>query len=125
MGHNYILDKKGNPVVEPDVLKWARWFETSGMKRVVKKTSVEGYEVSTVFLGTDYSFSEKDEPTLYETMVFNKEPVTEEIMGKKLTFRKSVDLDGLFNRYHTRDESEAGHEEIATELKRKISEKEL
>lgn len=51
---NYILDEHGVPVVEPDILKWARWFEEH--KRHVAETFVGDVRISTVFLGIDHKF---------------------------------------------------------------------
>jgi hypothetical protein len=67
----YILDKNGRPVHEPDLLKWGQWFEKG--ERVVAKTFVGELEVSTVFLGLDYRFDSKGPPIVWETMVFNKD----------------------------------------------------
>lgn len=44
----YILNAKGEPVPERDLMKWARWFESKG--RIVKQEWVENVRVSTVFL---------------------------------------------------------------------------
>lgn len=96
----YILDDKGNPVEETDLMKWGEWFETAGQKRVVIKTKVGGYEVSTVFLGIDYSFEvEPHTPILYETMFFGKGERTEE------TYR-----------YATKEEAIEHHSKLVEEL---------
>lgn len=98
--HKYILDEKGNAVPEPDTLKWARWFENAGKKRILKQTEIEpGVEVSTVFLGLDYNFTEKGEPLIWETMVFG---------GK---------YNQYMNRYSTRKEAEVGHKAFVEALK--------
>lgn len=58
-------------IEEPDILKWGRWFETAN--RTVNKTYIsDDVEVSTVFLGLDYSFDDGP-PLLFETMVFGGE----------------------------------------------------
>lgn len=63
----YVLDDQGNPVPEPDVLKWGRFFEK--MQRHVALTEIQGARISTVFLGVDHSFG-GGPPVLWETMVF-------------------------------------------------------
>jgi hypothetical protein len=63
----YILDDNGNPQPEPDLMKWAMWFETAN--RRVAETVIGKTRVSTVFLGLDHSFSSPS-PVLWETMVF-------------------------------------------------------
>lgn len=93
----YILDEKGNPKEEPDLMKWAEWFEAAD--RFVAKTKTWGSEVSTVFIGLDHSFG-MGVPLLYETMVFG---------GK---------LDGEMNRYATKEEAEAGHKEMVERVKK-------
>jgi hypothetical protein len=67
----YILDERGEPVIEPDLLKWGRWFETAEEARRVADTRLEnGVRVSTVFLGLDHNFCMDGPPILWETMVF-------------------------------------------------------
>ena len=63
----YILNEKGNPVEEPDMLKWAKWFETAN--RRVAHEKIGNAEISTVFLGVNHSFG-CGKPVLWETMVF-------------------------------------------------------
>lgn len=63
----YRTDAEGQPVPEPDTMKWGTWFETAN--RVVAKTKTKDAEVSTVFLGVDHSFG-VGPPILWETMVF-------------------------------------------------------
>ena len=68
MNDKYIL-VNGIPKLEPDLMKWAQWFETAD--RRVALTEIGESRVSTVFLGIDHSFSfQKHSPVLWETMVF-------------------------------------------------------
>lgn len=89
---NYILDGK-TPVPEPDLLTWARWFETAD-RRVARTDLPHGGVVSTVFLAIDHGFGDGP-PVLFETMSF---------IGD--------DSEDYFGRYSTWDEAEAGHAEI-------------
>ena len=66
--HKYILDEHGNPRIEPDLIKWAKWFEKA--ERHVAVTHVADSKISTVFLGLDHNFSKSGPPVLWETMVF-------------------------------------------------------
>ena len=84
----YILDKLGNPVLETDVLKWARWYEKAD--RLIVEDKIGEVLISTVFLGLDHSFG-LGLPLLYETMIFG---------GKHNQFQE---------RYSTRDKTIAGH----------------
>lgn len=63
----YILIGQ-SPVPEPDLMTWARWFETAD--RIVVQTPIPGGRVSTVFLGLDHSFGMGGQPVLFETMIF-------------------------------------------------------
>lgn len=71
---NYVLDAEGNPVLEPDVVKWAKWQQSAA--RHVGYWACGDYCVSSVFLGVDHSFSSMmtgRTPVLWETMVFGLE----------------------------------------------------
>jgi hypothetical protein len=67
----YVLDAQGRPKPEPDLMKWATWFETA--ERVVKRETVGGCEVSTIFLGIDHNHSTGGPPVVWESMVFGGE----------------------------------------------------
>jgi hypothetical protein len=67
----YILDENNQPVLIEDVMEWARWFEKAD--RVVARSVVGIYTVSTVFLGTDHRW-DGGPPILWETMIFTSEP---------------------------------------------------
>ena len=88
---HYILKNK-NP--EPaELLEWAKWFET-GEHRRVRQTIISGkYNVSTVFLGLDHSYT--GPPAIFETMVFGNNK-----------------FDQYLRRYATWEEAEQGHIDI-------------
>lgn len=93
--NNYILDGK-TPVLEPDITKWAKWYEAAD--RTVAYTVVDTHEVvSTVFLGSDHQWG-IGPPLLFETMVFGGND------------------DGFMSRYSTWQEAEQGHEAIVNRL---------
>lgn len=60
----YTLDANGEPVIEPDQNKWARWINTANIH--VARDTVHGGIISTVFLGHAF---EPENPTLWETAV--------------------------------------------------------
>lgn len=64
----YVMNKHGEPVPEPDFLKWAMWFDRNREKRRVAWTEIRAASVSTVFLGLNHGF--QGPPVLWETMVF-------------------------------------------------------
>ena len=67
MAEKYIL-VNGEPQVEPNLLKWAEWFENS--ERHLKQDVIGNTRISTVFLGLDHSFG-GGPPVLWETMIFD------------------------------------------------------
>ena len=94
IGH-YILDDQGEPVPEPDICKWGRWFENTE-NRIVARDEVGDAQVSTVFLGLDHSFLGVGAPVLWESMVFGGP------------------LDGEQERYTSKAEALAGHADMVT-----------
>ena len=97
----YILNDERNPILEPDVIKWGRWFENIS-NRILVKTQIGDVQVSTVFLGIDHNFSEDGPPLLYETMIF---------------YPPGAALGDVQDRYATRAEAIAGHRVRVTEVK--------
>lgn len=69
MSQRYILDAQGEPVIEPDLMRWAHWMESHVHARRVMISEIGEITVSTVFLATDHSFGHGP-PVLWETMVF-------------------------------------------------------
>ena len=66
----YILDENHNVIHEPDIVKWAKWFEHTP-NRIVKKETVGSSEISTVFLAIDHRWAWGDgRPIVFETMIF-------------------------------------------------------
>jgi hypothetical protein len=61
----YVLDKKGNPIHEPNMAKFGA-FLASDAKCLKQDTLPDGTYVSTVFTGIDYLLP----PRLWETMIF-------------------------------------------------------
>lgn len=94
----YILNGH-TPVPMPDLLVWATWLEKADRK--VKQETINGYFISTVFMGLDHDFfgSEPSTPVLFETMVFG---------GKN----------EIQERYCTWEQAERGHEEIVRRVRR-------
>ncbi len=68
----YILDENNKPVLA-SLMEWAEFFE-GGKNRIVKQETVDGYWISTVFIGITMNFySRNDEnfkPAIFETMIF-------------------------------------------------------
>jgi hypothetical protein len=93
LSDRYIL-KDGLPIPEPDLMKWAGWFENADKERRVALTERDGVMVSTVFLSLDHNFVRRGPPLLYETLV------------------RGGDHDGEMDRYSTKEEAVAGHEQM-------------
>lgn len=94
----YILED-GIPVLEPDLLKWAKWFENAEENRRVAWTEIGDIKVSTVFLGIDHNFFGGGAPILFETMIFGGEH------------------DEYQERYYTLEEAVIGHEKAVSLVK--------
>jgi len=109
---HYILDINGEVKEEPDLLKWANWFQVSRNKHGVMQNTIGEYEVSTVFLGLDHNFTGKGVPILWETMVFERKETEVKIGARMQSIRKTLDTDNMFRRYATKEEALKGHEEI-------------
>ena len=91
---HYIL--KNKEVIESDFMTWAKFFESK--ERIVKQEEVNGYKVSTVFLGIDHNFGE-GKPLLFETMVFGGKDEEQE-------------------RYSTYKQAEQGHKKMVDKYKK-------
>jgi hypothetical protein len=89
----YMLDKDRN-IIPASLLEWGTYLENTRKERIVKKDHVNGYRVSTVFLGLDHNYDPSDNKLhIFETMVF-KERTLEDI---------------YCDRYATWEEAEIGH----------------
>jgi hypothetical protein len=95
----YILNKD-HTITQVDTNQYLEWskehrlgtLKNPGSKVVGSYQSPKNdYRISTVFLGLDHSFSEDEEPLLFETLVFDGE------------------LEGEMERYSTWDEAVEGH----------------
>lgn len=68
----YILLPDHTVREEPNLLAWARWYETAD--RVVREEQIGPWFISTVFLGIDHNYARQIHPEapplLFETMVF-------------------------------------------------------
>ena len=103
MTKRYILDNEGNPKQEPNLIKWAQWFEDIDNRQVATTIVGDDIRISTVFLALDHDFTNEGPPILFETMVFG---------GK---------LDDYQRRYVRIEEARAGHEATVEKVKREES----
>ena len=114
----YVLDEGGNPVPEPDVLKWGKWYETA--ERHVGNTDFGNISVSTVFLGMPHINKETGaENMLYETMVFADDAILAALLeiseyddrSLMAEFLGTIDIQ---KRYATKAEALQGHKHMCT-----------
>lgn len=103
----YILDESGNPKPEPDLIKWATWFEKRG-GRIVKQEQVGEVWVSTVFLGLDHDFSGEGPPILWETMTLRR---GDSLMEEKGDWEEQDRCSG------NREQAEAMHQNMVERVK--------
>lgn len=98
----YILSKDKEPIVETDPAEYIRFNAIDSNTRV-GYTSIDGVNISTVFLGLDHRFYGDDPPILFETMIFG---------GEHNEFQE---------RYCTWEEAERGHQKAVKMVKGKKS----
>lgn len=101
--NHYILDDQGNVQIEPDLFTWGDWMQNNRDKRLIAWDEVNGFIVSTIFLGLDFDIAEECEnAVLFETLI-----------------RDGDNLDNWrwARRYDSLESAKAGHA-IATELAR-------
>jgi hypothetical protein len=94
---------------DKDGLGWGRWFH-QGSNRVVERTVVGTWEVSTSFLGINYG-PRSGPPLLYETMIFST-------TKKELEIRKFANVEF---QYHTRESAKVGHRKIVQAMEDGVS----
>jgi hypothetical protein len=101
-----ILDDDHNVIPVRDIYEWGPWFEQTENRRVAE-TSLNGWWVSTVFLGLDHGFG--GVPRWFETMVFpeGEEPIVPELGGRLREHLSNMQL-----RYTTWAEAEEGHRTV-------------
>lgn len=83
----YILDEKNN-VIPSDWISCMRFIQNIG-KKILKQDKINGKLISTVFLGIDHSFDEK-ELHVFETMIFNQGEWSEEYCDRYSTFDSAL-----------------------------------
>lgn len=95
-------DRKGNPLT---LGEWSSLKE-SGESNKVAQTHIEGYVISTIWLGLDHQYGDGP-PLIFETMVFPT--------GPDNTVSDWGDLD--CDRYSTEEEALEGHKQMVEKWK--------
>lgn len=68
----YILLPDGTIKKAEYLDEWANYMEKDHLKmKVIARTKIFGYLISTIFLGLDHSWCDAGPPILFETMIFN------------------------------------------------------
>jgi len=101
-----ILNEAKEVVVVRSAREWGEWMNSVENRRVAE-TSLNGWWVSTVFLGINHDYSGAGPGIWFETMVFaeGKEPMVPELGGKLREHLTDMQL-----RYRTYAEATRGHE---------------
>jgi hypothetical protein len=106
-----ILNEAGDVVPCPDLTAWADWMQLAsedgvdGPRRVAR-SDVEGFYVSTIFLGLNHNPFIGGKPHWFETGVFRLSP-------DGVSLRRIYSAD----RYSTRAEAVAGHEDVCAKVR--------
>jgi hypothetical protein len=93
--------------------QWADWMRTHHQRRIVGRDEIEGYVVSTVFLGIDHQFHPHGRPLYFETMIFYPPALRE--LGDNI----------YCERYSSLAEARAGHAQAIQWLKAQLEKGEL
>jgi len=114
---HYILDEQGNPVPEPDTIKWGKWYQTA--ERHVGDNDCGDIRVSTVFLSIPHVSLHSDAPMLYETMVFADETILQRLLELSESDDRSIISKVLGGvdiqiRYATKEEALQGHAKMCS-----------
>lgn len=122
---HWILNDQGEPIPEPDIIKWGKWLECTD--RQIEETffAGESIRVSTVFLSLSHINKHTgDEGMLYETMVFADHHILASLQALSETDDRGIiaifieALGGscpeIQKRYTTRQEAVQGHKTMCT-----------
>jgi hypothetical protein len=91
MALHYFLNED-HTYRECDLMEWSTQFKSTNRK--IADDKINGYHISTVWLGYDHNWLGDGPPLLFETMVFKDDGSMQEI---------------YCDRYSTWEEAEAGH----------------
>ena len=96
---HYIL-KRRKPIPVNDYIQWMKLFSTKKHKVRVRASFINGYYISTVFLGLDHSHS-KGPPLLFETMIFSthKNAIDYHYQTRCTTWRQALKMHQTAKRY--------------------------
>lgn len=65
----YVLDADGQPIAEPDLIRWVEWMGAGDNKVIAREQVYRHVRVVTTFLGYDLS-TEGDTLLLWDTIVY-------------------------------------------------------
>jgi len=92
LSDKYIL-KDHTPILEPDLTKWLKWFETANRRVdetfITNNITKEKIRVSTVFLGLNHNYIQEEPPLLFETMIFGGKFDEEEYQTRCSTWKEA------------------------------------
>lgn len=106
--------KTGKDIIVYETLEqWANNFDKTN--RIVAKTHVHGFKVSTVFLSVNHAFRNDVPPILFETMVF--------LGGEEEGTDYNQEALDIQERYSTWDEAEKGHAKVVKQVEEYCAER--
>lgn len=88
--------------------EWANWMGEHRKERILERDEIDGYLVSTIFLGLDHQWVPDGRPLYWETMIFNP-PDDPKELGDNI----------FMERYSTAKEARAGHAAAIAWLKKR------
>lgn len=100
------FDMDGKPLTLDE---WGSYLEDRNFNRHIGDEEINGYRISTVWMGLDHSFFGDSDPLIFETMIFARSDMV-----------ANEELDGYQERYSTKEQAIQGHK-IACELVRQTT----
>jgi hypothetical protein len=96
--------------------QWLDWMRTHREGQLVGRDEIDGYLVSTIFLGIDHQFHPHGRPVYWETMIFDPPAGRTYLSGEK----RELGDDIYCERYSSLAEARAGHAQAIQWLKTEL-----
>lgn len=114
----FVIMDENDRVKIVTLREWAKWMGEHRNERTIGRDEVDGYTVSTIFLGLDHQRLPDGRPLYWETMVFGPPSGSRDLSGNPRELGDDIYQD----RYSTAKEARAGHAKAVEWLKAKLKE---
>ena len=107
--HKFAIMDEEEMVKVVTLDEWLDWMGQHKKRRMIERDEIEGYRVSTIFLGLDHQWHPDGRPLYFETMIFKPSKPHE---PGDVAFEE---------RYSTAVQARAGHARAVQWLKAKLA----